>query len=147
MATLHTLSAHDCERLLRAGVFGRLVLQTPSQVEILPVNYAVMGDAILMRTAHGSLLDRHADGASLLLEVDQVDHERWRGWSVVARGRGERVQEDGLTRGERGSPGPPPWVSRDREVWIRLRWDELSGRKLGDAWDALDAMPVRRVWR
>jgi hypothetical protein len=60
---------------------------------------------------------------------------------------GERIEPDSLTRAERGSPGPPPWVSRDRDVWIRLRWDELSGRKLGDNWDALAAMPVRRVWR
>jgi len=147
MTPLLTLSAQECERLLRAGVFGRLVLSTPNQTEVFPVNYAVMGDAILVRTSPGSLLDRHADGATLLLEVDQVDHERWHGWSVVARGRGERIDEEGLTSAERGSPGPPPWVSRDRDVWIRLRWDELSGRKLGDAWDALADMPVRRVWR
>ena len=65
----------------------------------------------------------------------------------VARGIGERTDESCLTRAERGSPGPPPWVRRDRDVWIRLRWEELSGRKLGDAWDAMAAMPVRRVWR
>ena len=147
MTPLRSLPMHECERLLRAGVFGRLVLPTPDRTEILPVNYAVMGDAILVRTAPGSILDRHADGAGLLLEVDQVDHERWRGWSVVARGTGERIEESSLTRAERGSPGPPPWVSRDRDVWIRLRWEELSGRQLGDNWDALAAMPVRRVWR
>ena len=147
MTPLRTLPAHECERLLRAGVFGRLVLPTPARMEIFPVNYAVMGEAVLVRTAPGSLLDRHADGAPLLLEVDQVDHERWQGWSVVARGTGERIEQDSLTRAERGSPGPPPWVSRDRDIWIRLRWDELSGRKLGDNWDALAAMPVRRVWR
>jgi hypothetical protein len=146
MTSLVTLSDSECERLLRAGVFGRMVLSTPSQTEILPVNYAVMGDAILVRTAHGSLLDRYAHGAQLLFEVDQVDHERWQGWSVVARGRGERIDEDCLTGAERGSPGPPPWVSRG-DVWIRLRWDGVSGRKLGDAWDAMAAMPVRRVWR
>jgi uncharacterized protein len=147
MTPLRTLPAHECERLLRAGVFGRMVLSTPARAEIVPVNYAVMGDAILIRTAPDSLLDSHAHGADLLFEVDQVDPERWRGWSVVARGRGERVDEDDLTGAERSSPGPPPWVSGHRDVWIRLRWDELSGRRLGDAWDALEAVPVRRVWR
>ncbi|HET9422912.1 MAG TPA: pyridoxamine 5'-phosphate oxidase family protein [Nocardioides sp.] len=147
MTSLVILHAHECERLLRAGVFGRMVLSTPKQTEIVPVNYAVMGDAILVRTAEGSLLDRHAHGARLLLEVDQVDHERWHGWSVVARGIGERTDESGLTSTERRSPGPPPWVTRDRDVWVRLRWDELSGRKLGDHWDAMAAMPVRQVWR
>ena len=144
MNTLVPIAEHECEHLLRASVLGRIVLPTPARIEIFPVNYAVMGDAVVVRTAAGSLLDRYADGADLLLEIDQVDHERWHGWSVVARGRGERVEEDALTTDERGSPGPPSWV-RGRDVWIRLRWTEISGRKLGAG--ELVAMPVRRVWR
>lgn len=147
MSYLETLHPYECERLLRAGVFGRMVLQTPTRTEIIPVNYAAMADAILVRTGAGSLLDRYADGADLIFEVDQVDHERWHGWSVVARGRGERVTEAGLTEAESGSPGPPPWVSRDSDIWIRLRWVELTGRKLGVGWDSMADLPVRRVWR
>jgi hypothetical protein len=147
MSYLETLHPHECERLLRAGVFGRIVLSTPMKTEIIPVNYAGMADAVLVRTASGSLLDRYAAGAELVFEIDQVDHERWHGWSVVARGLGERLEEVELTDGERGSPGPPPWLTRDRDVWIRLRWDELTGRKLGSGWDSMARLPVRRVWR
>ncbi len=144
MTFLVPLPAHECERLLRAAVFGRVGFSTPDRMEVIPVNYSVMGDAVLVRTPVGSLLDRHADGASLLLEVDQVDHERWHGWSVVARGRGERIEEGQLTISERGSPGPPSWVS-GRDVWIRLRWDEVTGRKLGAG--ELVPMTVRKAWR
>jgi len=145
MTSLIALPAHECERLLRAGVFGRLVLPTPGRTEVLPVNYAVMGDAVLIRTTPGSLLDRHADGALLLLELDAVDHERWQGWSVVARGRGERLDEGHLTIGERCSPGPPRWAP-GRDVWIRLTWDEISGRKVGAGSPV--PTPVRKVaWR
>ena len=147
MSAILPLPTDECERLLRAGVFGRMVVTTPTGAEIVPVNYAVVADAILVRTSSGSLLDRHADGAALLFEVDQVDHERWHGWSVVARGWGERLDEDDLSEAELGSPGPPRWVSRDRETWIRLRWDELSGRRLGSGWDSLADLPVRRAWR
>jgi hypothetical protein len=147
MSSILSLPTVECERLLRAGVFGRMVVTTPTGAEIVPVNYAVVADAVLVRTASGSLLDRHAHGAPLLFEVDQVDHERWHGWSVVARGRGERLGEHGLSKVELCSPGPPRWVSRDRETWIRLRWDELSGRRLGSGWDSLADLPVRRVWR
>jgi nitroimidazol reductase NimA-like FMN-containing flavoprotein (pyridoxamine 5'-phosphate oxidase superfamily) len=147
MAFLETLHAYECERLLRAGVFGRLVIPTPVRTEIVPVNYATAADAILIRSGSGSLLDRHAEGAELLFEVDQVDHERWHGWSVVARGMGERLLEDELTDAERRSPGPPPWVTRDRSIWIRLRWVQLTGRKLGSGWDSMADLPVRRVWR
>jgi hypothetical protein len=144
MTSLIPLPAHECERLLRAAVFGRVVLSTPDRMEVIPVNYSVMGDAVLVRTMRGSLLDRHADGATLLIEVDEIDHERWHGWSVVARGDAERIEEGQLTTGERGSPGPPPWVA-GRDVWIRLRWDEISGRKLGAG--ELVPMTVRRTWR
>lgn len=144
MTTLRPLSVSECERLLRASVFGRLVLSTPRQTEILPVNFAVMGDSIVLRTAPGSLLDRHADGAPLLLEVDAVDHERWQGWSVVVRGRGERMSEDALTVAERSSPGPPQWAA-DRDVWIRLGLSEITGRKLGDG--PLVPPATRRTWR
>lgn len=144
MTSLATLPAHDCERLLRGAVFGRLAFSTPGRLEVIPVNYSVMGDAVLVRTTPGSLLDRHADGATLLIEVDEIDHERWHGWSVVARGLAERIEEGQLTIGERVSPGPPSWVS-GRDVWIRLRWDEITGRKLGAG--ELVPMTVRKAWR
>jgi len=144
MTSLVSLPVHECERLLRAAVFGRVGLSTPDRMEVIPVNYSVMGDAVLVRTIPGSLLDRHADGAALLLEVDQVDHERWHGWSVVARGHGERIDEDQLTISERCSPGPPSWVS-ERDIWIRLRWNEISGRKIGAG--ELVPTTVRKAWR
>ena len=144
MTSLAPLPAHECERLLRAAVFGRVAFSASDRMEVIPVNYSVMGDAVLVRTTPGSLLDRQADGATMLIEVDQIDHERWHGWSVVARGRAERIEEGQLTIGERSSPGPPPWVS-GRDVWIRLRWDEISGRKLGAG--ELVPMTVRRAWR
>lgn len=141
------LTRHECELLLRAGVFGRMVFPGPRGPEIVPVNYVATADAVLVRTAPGTLLDRCADGATLVFEVDHVDYERWHGWSVVVRGRGEALTEDQLSADERRIPGPPRWVPRAAESWIRLRWDELSGRRLGAASSRLVEMPVRRVWR
>lgn len=147
MTTLIELARADCEQLLRAGIFGRVVLPDgPRGPEILPVNYTTLGDAILVCTAAGSLLDQYADGAALLFEVDQVDHERHHGWSVVARGTAERVPDAERADAMRGAPGPPRWLRRDEWSLIRLPWDELSGRQVGAGWDALSAMPVRRVW-
>lgn len=148
MPSLIELTTSECEDLLRAGVFGRLVLLGgPRGVEVLPVNYVVVEDAILVRTAPGTLLDHHGDGATMLFEVDQVDHERSHGWSVVARGQGERVAGEDRSEAERHVPGPPRWLRREDDVWIRLRWDSLSGRQLGAGWDRAAGMPVRRAWR
>lgn len=147
MPTISRLSRDECERLLRAGVFGRMVVLCDGRIEVLPVNYATVGDAVLVRTEPGSLLDRYGDGASLVFEVDHVTYERWHGWSVVARGIGERVAEDELTEAERTAPAPPPWVRRETSSWLRLRWDEIAGRRVGSGWDPLAEMPIRRQAR
>lgn len=147
MAEILELPYEECVKLLRAGVFGRMAVNRPTGPEIVPVNYVVVDDAVLVRTSPGSLLDRVAAGASVVFEVDDVSYERWHGWSVVARGRGERVTDEQLTDEERRVPGPPAWVTRADESWIRLKWVTLTGRRLGQGWDPLVEMPVRRAWR
>lgn len=146
VADILELPYDECLVLLRAGVLGRIGLSRPTGPEVVPVNYVVVGDAVLVRTGPGSLLDRFADGAALVLEVDGVNYERHHGWSVVARGRGERLTTEQLTPTERRVPGPPAWVSRTEATWIRLRWTTLTGRRIGSGWSALCEMPVRRVW-
>jgi nitroimidazol reductase NimA-like FMN-containing flavoprotein (pyridoxamine 5'-phosphate oxidase superfamily) len=146
MPEILELTYEKCERLLRAGVFGRMVLNRPTGPEIVPVNYVVVEDAVLVRTSPGSLLDRYADGAALAFEVDDANYERWHGWSVVARGRGQRLTPEQLTTEEQRVPGPPSWVTRQEESWIRLRWVTLTGRRIGSGWSPLAEMPVQRVW-
>jgi nitroimidazol reductase NimA-like FMN-containing flavoprotein (pyridoxamine 5'-phosphate oxidase superfamily) len=142
MPSVTPLSAARCERLLRAGVFGRVAFQTPSGPEIVPVNYAVLDDAIVIRTEPTSLLGKHADGQSLVFEIDLVDYPRWQGWSVVAKGTGQRLATDDL-----GPPTtrPRPWADGQRTVIVRLAWTELSGRRLGSGHGELSALPVRQV--
>ncbi|CAN5534135.1 hypothetical protein BH11ACT8_BH11ACT8_01340 [soil metagenome] len=141
MAVVTQLSYSECEALLRAGIFGRLALSTPDGPDIFPLNYRVVDGAVMICTGADTVVARHAGGAPVAFETDLVDHERWRGWSVVAHGTAEVVvdtERDGshLNR-------PRPWADGDRNVWIRLAWTSLSGRKLGTGWDALLAMPAR----
>lgn len=147
MASLEELDGSVCERLLRRGVFGRMVVVADGRPEIVPVNYTTHGDAAWVRTSPGSPLDRYADGEPLLLEVDHVDHERGHGWPVVARGHGERVPEGERTDAERRTSGPPRWVRREDEVWIQLRWEELTGRRTGSGWDLTAGLPMDRIER
>ena len=90
MSKILELTYEECETLLRAGVFGRFVLTRPTGPEIVPVNYVVVGNAVLVRTTPGSLLDRYAEGTAVVFEVDRAVYGRWHGWSVVARGRAGR---------------------------------------------------------
>lgn len=147
MSRIFDLDEDACAKLLHAGVFGRVSFATPYGPELLPVNYTTVGDVILVRTIPGSLLTRYADGALVAFETDYVNHERWHGWSVIARGVGECLDESQLTAAERAVPEPQPWARRDESVWFRLHWTALSGRQIGQGWNPLAELPVRRmVW-
>jgi len=128
MPALHDLDPAECERLLRRGRFGRVGLSTPDGMVILPVNYAVHEDAVVVRTAVDGALARHGHDQDLVFEVDAVDEERWTGWSVLARGRGELVADPGpRPMGERARS----WADGARDAELRLAWTELTGRRVG----------------
>jgi uncharacterized protein len=131
MPALHVLDLAECERLLRAGCFGRLVLTTDEGLSIFPVNYAVQGDAIVIRTSSVGPIARHGHDAEVLFEIDLVDHEYWSGWSVVARGRGELSTDP--PHDVPGARRVQSWVDEDRDCELRVVWQQLTGRRLGGA--------------
>ena len=87
------LTVEECLDLLHANIVGRVALSTPAGPRIVPVNYAMHGDAIVFRTAPYSELGTHGWNAELAFEIDHIDHEAHQGWSVVAHGRGALVED------------------------------------------------------
>lgn len=139
------LSQEECEKLLRAGVGGRIAIATPNGPHIVPVNYSVVDRSIVVRTSPYSTLGTYGRNTTLAFEVDQFDYEMQRGWSVVARGRGEFVTDAAELERIRSTWGPRPWASGTRMLHLSILWSELTGRRLGAGWDALSAMPARRT--
>ena len=135
MAETRELSDRECETLLRAGVAGRVALSTPTGPHIVPVNYSVLDDAIILRTSPYSLLGTYGRDTMLAFEIDGFDRDRARGWSVQARGRVEAVSEPAELTLIRRAADPQPWVGGSRPLHLRLRWTELSGRQVGARWD------------
>jgi nitroimidazol reductase NimA-like FMN-containing flavoprotein (pyridoxamine 5'-phosphate oxidase superfamily) len=142
MAETRELSAEDCRALLRSCVAGRVALSTPTGPHIVPVNYSVVDDAIIVRTTPYSLLGTYGRDTTFAFEIDGFDRVHERGWSVMARGRVEAVTERHELEHIREVAQPQPWASGGRSLFLRLRWTELSGRKLGDHWDPLHDLPV-----
>ncbi|NYI43009.1 hypothetical protein BJ993_000089 [Nocardioides aromaticivorans] len=141
MLALTEIPVAGCRRLLRSTAFGRLALVDDSgRAELFPVNYVATDEEFWLRTGPGTLLDRCADGAEVVLEVDQVDPSRGVGWSVVARGSAVRALAGPRTSTGRPAPGPPPWVRHADDVWFRVPWHELTGRRLGP-------VPDDQPWR
>ena len=123
------LNETDCEELLRAGLVGRVAACTPNGPHIIPVNYSVVDDAIVLRTTPYSLLGSQVRGTVLALEVDQFDYERKRGWSVVVQGA-SRVVTDLSERNRVRRLIVDPWaVDGTADRTVRITSTLISGRR------------------
>ena len=142
MAESRELSERVCQALLRTGSAGRVALSTPGGPHILPVNYSVVDDAIIVRTSPYSLLGTYGRDAMLAFEVDAFDAAHERGWSVQARGRVETVADPAVIERLRQVAPGQPWAGGARALTLRLRWSELTGRQLGADWDPLRDLPA-----
>jgi uncharacterized protein len=125
------LSVQECEALLADGVAGRVAFSTPTGPYIVPVNYSVVDGAIVLRTAPYNLLGTHGRDATIAFEIDGFDVERQEGWSVQARGRAEEVTDRSELEQLRVAALRQPWAGGARVLVLRLRWTELTGRRLG----------------
>jgi nitroimidazol reductase NimA-like FMN-containing flavoprotein (pyridoxamine 5'-phosphate oxidase superfamily) len=117
----------ECRRLLAQDEIGRLSVVIGSMPLILPVNYALDGDAIVFRTMPGSRLDVGQGNAAF--EVDSFDRASRSGWSVLVTGHLEEVsqyQAADLRRIQ--ALDVAPWAAGHRDLWLRLRPSFVTGR-------------------
>lgn len=125
------LSTEECVELLRRESVGRVAFTTSDGPRIVPVNYTLTDNAIIIRTSPYSELGTQAVGARVAFEVDELDHEHLRGWSVVAIGRAELIEDADELRDVRAQADPEPWPTGVRNLYLRLLWRELTGRRIG----------------
>jgi hypothetical protein len=83
----------------------------------------------VFRTSPHSEIARFAIGMIAAFEIDHVDHEAQTGWSVVASGIVEELEPAGLADLRSGWV-PQPWPGGVRNLYLRLTWRELTGRRL-----------------
>jgi uncharacterized protein len=124
---IEIITADECRRLLAEDVIGRVGVVIGATPMILPVNYALDGDDIVMRTMPGSRLDVGQGHAAF--EVDRFDRESQCGWSVLVTGHLEEVSSYNATELERVQALPvQPWAKGERNLWLRLRPGFVTGR-------------------
>ncbi len=122
----------ECMRLLATKSVGRVGFQTDNGLRIFPVNYVLLDDRIVFRTVPYGVIARSVRGAHVAFEVDDLDEELRAGWSVLAVGRCERLEDVGELNELRRAGAPSPWVDGTRDLHFAIRWKGLSGRRLED---------------
>jgi uncharacterized protein len=125
---LEELDRDECLRLIGRSPLGRLAVVVAGRPLIFPVNFAVDGNAVVLRTDHGTKLYGARNG-HVAFECDGIDRQYHTGWSVLVHGVAEEVVNPlDVARLERlplrtWLPGPKP-------VWLRLRTNSITGRRI-----------------
>lgn len=120
-----------CATLLASHEVGRVAVCTHDGPRIVPINYVVVDDSVVFRTTPYSILGMRSWSGQMAVEIDEFEPERKSGWSVVATGRGEVVEDSAELRRIQMGPNPLPWAGGQRWLYVRLRWSDLTGRSVG----------------
>ncbi len=129
-ARFEILSDEECRTLLEAHDVGRVGFVIDGFPVVLPVNYAVVDDTIVVRTAPG-VLTAGVAGQPVAFEVDRF--ERWNrsGWSVLAQGHGRDITEEADDRSEvLRQSDVDTWAPGERAVSLTIDIIHLSGRRI-----------------
>lgn len=128
---MEELSAEACSRLLATQGIGRLAVNAEHHPLVIPVNDAVDGTTIVIRTAPGTKLAA-ADHADVTFEVDEIDRRTRSGWCALVRGVAEEVgpghRADLVARTE--ATGVQPWAPGGHGRWLRLIPTSVTGRRI-----------------
>jgi nitroimidazol reductase NimA-like FMN-containing flavoprotein (pyridoxamine 5'-phosphate oxidase superfamily) len=130
-ATMHQIPAEECYELLGAQEIGRLGLIAEHYPLILPVNYALDGTTLVIRTHAGTIL-RAAEHANVTFEIDEIDRRSRSGWSVLVRGQAEEVAEGHRAAlvASTHAAGVEPWAPGEKGHWLRIIPHQVTGRRI-----------------
>ena len=129
--SLVVLPADECRRLLATRQLGRIGLAAGPFPLILPVNYVLDGEAVVVRTGSPKIAAAAGYGR-VAFEVDDVDERTRTGWSVLVQALAEEVtgaRRDELVRRLHAAPGSP-WAPGEHGHWIRLIPKVVTGRRI-----------------
>ena len=126
---LEVLGDDECRVLLGSATVGRVGVTMGALPTILPVNFLLDGERILVRSGRGTKLAAALEGAVVAFEVDDFDPVDHSGWSVVVTGMAHVVDDpDDL---ERLAHAPiPRWAPEGDTHIVAISTDIISGRRI-----------------
>ena len=133
---LEPLSEAQCWELISAGGIGRIGYSGRFGPMIQPVNYKVLDNAVVFRTAeHSSMGEDLRTGIAhaeykVAFEIDHYDLDAETGWSVLIQGDAHHVDSED----ERASvlrAGVEAWVAGERNLFLRIVPTRITGRRVG----------------
>lgn len=123
------LSRAQCLELLASVPVGRISGSMDAMPYVFPVNFAVAGEKVLIRTRPGTKRDAAMAGNVVAFEADEFGSDGSWGWSVLARGIA-RTLSDGEGRAAAQAVGLRSFAyTVDPDHFLQISIDLISGRR------------------
>ena len=126
---LEVLDRDECLRLLATATLGRIGVQSGALPTVLPVNFVVDDNAIVIRTSPGSKLDAATRNAVVAFEADWIDALYHTGWSVTVTGVAREVVDPIELERVRSLP-LAHWAPGPADRYVSISTELLSGRRI-----------------
>jgi nitroimidazol reductase NimA-like FMN-containing flavoprotein (pyridoxamine 5'-phosphate oxidase superfamily) len=124
------LTFEVCLELLATKSLGRVAYTDRAMPAVLPVNYALDGHRIVLRTRDGGVLARQMNNAIVAFEVDDVDDGMRSGWSVLVTGVARLIKAPAdLLRWERLCLFP--YAAGEGHQLVTITPGRVTGRRVG----------------
>ena len=118
-----TIDPDECRRLLGEAVVGRVSWVSRTRgIQVLPVNFALVGDRIVFRVDEGSILAELTQPVEVAFQVDDLDQQTATGWAVLVQGTASKW--DGKV------PDLQSWAPGFRDVAVAIEPTRWSGRSV-----------------
>ncbi len=128
---LEVLSRDECLALMGTVPVGRLGVSIEALPAILPVNFALLRDRIIVRSVPGTKLDAATAENVVAFEVDGYDPAGGWGWSVLVRGVAWEITDPAELAEVRALP-LRAWALGDAaDRFLAIEATLVSGRKFG----------------
>ncbi len=126
---IEVLDRAQCLELLSSTDVGRIAVVEAGHPVIFPVNYAMDGERIVLRTAPGTKFDAALRGSPVCFEIDWTDAESRAAWSVVVTGWA-RVVEVPDERARAEALDLDSWSDHDKPRFVALHPERVTGRRI-----------------
>ncbi len=127
---LETIDPDECLRLLGTAAIGRLALSVRALPVVLPVNFALAHDGVVIRTGKDANLDQACDQTVVAFEVDGFDPIVQAGWSVLVQGTASVLTAPAELH-DASQLGLAPWGNPHADSFVKVGLDLVTGRRLG----------------
>lgn len=124
------LSPGACREKLESATLGRVGMNVGALPVVLPVNFAVDGNSIVIRTTEGTKLSAALDQAVVAFEVDHYDPEAERGWSVMVQGRAHQITESSRIDRAKVLPLRPVTEGGIADRFVEVEMEIVTGRRV-----------------